>query len=67
MQSEQTKFEIWADEVNKEWIGGYSATATENGLSIMLNNQVVACITSDFTVAGRDTVAIEQLEYMVSR
>jgi hypothetical protein len=64
------KFQTWATEINKDWIGHYKATATENALIVTSNTEEVARIDYNngrYTVTGTDKNAVEQLEYMVNR
>lgn len=66
----QNKFQTWATEINKDWIGGYKANATEGALAVNLGSAEVARIDYNngrYTVTGTDKEAVEQLEYMVGR
>lgn len=63
------KFQTWASEINKDWIG-YKAEATEDALSVNFNSEEVGRIDYNngrYTVTGNDKEAVEQLEYMVNR
>jgi hypothetical protein len=64
------KFQTWASEISKDWVGGYTANATEDTLTVNLSSEEVARIDYDngrYTVTGTDKDAVEQLEYMVAR
>lgn len=68
--SSPNKFQTWAAEINKDWVGGYTATAIKDALTVSLNSEEVARIDYNngrYTVTGTDKNAVEQLEYMVSR
>jgi hypothetical protein len=57
----------FAEEVNKDWVGGYTAVATEDLLTVTLNGETVATCNLNGDVAGADQDAVEQLNYMVTR
>lgn len=61
------QFYNWEKEINKEWVGGYSAIATESRLVVFYKNKEVANINENMHVWGDDPYAVEQLEYMVNR
>jgi hypothetical protein len=64
------KFNNWASEINKDWVGNYRANASEDVLIVNLNAEEVARIDYNngrYTVTGTDQDAVEQLQYMVSR
>lgn len=67
--SAPNKFQTWASEINKDWIG-YKAEATEDALTVNFNSEEVGRIDYNngrYTVTGTDKEAVEQLEYMVNR
>lgn len=57
----------FANEINKDWIGGYTAEIKGNKLVIILVGKIVAELTEDLNISGEDSDAVEQLEYMVTR
>ena len=64
------KFQTWASEINKDWVGNYKANATEDTLTVNIGSEEVARIDYNngrYTVTGTDKDAVEQLEYMVNR
>lgn len=68
--SSPNKFQTWAAEICKDWVGNYKATATEESLIVNFDSEEVARIDYDngrYTVTGTDKDATEQLEYMVNR
>jgi hypothetical protein len=50
------KFQIWAAEINKDWTPGYSASATEEVLSVTFNGELVATVDTKLKVTGEDMV-----------
>lgn len=61
------QFQKWAEEINKDWIGGYVATATDESLSVTLNGSLAAEVDKRFKVTGTDEDAIDQLTHMTNR
>lgn len=64
------KFKTWASEISKDWVGGYTAAATDDALTVTLDTEEVARIDYNngrYAVTGTDQNAVEQLQYMVNR
>jgi hypothetical protein len=59
-----TKF---ANEINNEWIGGYTANVVGENLIVYLNGKEVASMDKRYQVVGEDQDAVDQLEYMANR
>ena len=55
------------NEINTDWIGGYSAKEDGGKIKVLLNEEVVAEVNEDYKVSGSDESAVKQLEFMVNR
>lgn len=67
---EPSKFQTWAAEISKDWVGRYAAAATDDALTVSFDSEEVARIdynSGRYTVTGTDKDAVEQLEFMVTR
>lgn len=59
--------EKFKNEINNEWIGGYSAEIADDCLVVSLNGTEAARMNAKFQVDGDDADAVDQLNYMANR
>lgn len=71
-EMQNSKLQIWATEINKDWFERYKAHVTGETLIIQFDSQEVARLEYNntngrFSVTGTDQHAVNGLEYLLNR